>query len=834
MCGMRRRTVAYDRAAERILQGEFVKPSQSIRIASHTPLRPPRCRLPERKLARAIHRSLTISAVRYRQTNAAASLRLSLDPDTEHRCGFDPLSLRETAEGRVATFYEELATYRDDDFPRLVHALKAALAVVVTMLICMRLELRTPRTGMVSAAIVMLPMQSGMIIGRAFYRALGLCVGCFAGLTLLCLFSQQPALFIAGLAVWIGLFTAGSSYYKNFQSYGFVLSGYAASITAVPEWTNPYDVSTNVIHVVSEVVIGVAVGSLVGALAFPRGVSGTIRSWGQKTLTKLLTVARSAILGKSDDEQTQAFIGLLNDTVAIEGLRTAAVFEDPEMRLRNDALLKLDRSFLDVIPGVRSIYRARQLAIREDADTEEGVRRILAPIAALAERVGTLDFSARGALVQVSSELNFARANIPGQVSNELAHAAHRQPLHAELVEMAAAQAFALLASLGRFCDACLGMLDQPRAQFVPSALGAIQFLRTAPMRSNGTVAAMAGVRAAIAVALVGTAWIASGWDDGFSALVAVAISAGLFSSNPVATTASWQLFTGCAASFVVAFILNFYIFPLSDDVTLTCVYIGTIIMVGSYTNTFPKVATIGAGFCVFFCYIASPSNPAVYDPAFLLDRGFALLLGLGSAALSFSLIFPREGLWVARRYGAQVRDILDRATRDESADESSPWIGPALRDAIVQMMSVQNIPKDFRNAYLAWAFGALSISNAIVQLRALGATHRYTMPTGWADVQRHWLDAISSMARTPNPETTQAAIHATEQALNGARFAQPSDKNNADSKSNADSGNKADSKNNADDASHAEFEIRAHLYTALAALMDQRVALPLCSRALT
>ena len=719
----------------------------------------------------------------------------------------------------MTTIFEELATYRDDDFPRFVHALKAALAVVVTMLICMRLELRTPRTGMVSAIIVMLPMQSGMIIGRAFYRALGLCVGCFAGLLLLCLFSQQPTLFIAGLAVWIGLLTAGASYYKNFQSYGFVLSGYAASITAVPEWSNPYDVSTNVIHVVSEVVIGVAVGSLFGALAFPRGVSGAIRTWGQKTLSKLLTAVRSAALDQSDDEQTQAFIGLLNDTVAIEGLRTAAVFEDPEMRLRNDALLQLDRTFLDVIPGVRSIYRARQLAIREDADTADSVRRILAPVAALTERVGSLDYSTRGALVQALSALRITRSSLPGQVSHELAQATHRDPRHAELVEMAAAQVFAFVASLSRFCEACLGMLEQPRAQFVPSVVGAIRFLRTAPLRSNPTVAAMAGVRAAIAVALVGSAWVVSGWDNGFSALVSVAISAGLFSTNPAPTTASWQLFAGCAASWVVAFILNFYVFPLSADFTLACVYIGTVILFGSYTNTFPKVATMGAGFCVFFCYISSPSNPPVYDPAFLLDRGFALLVGLGCAALSFSLIFPREGLWVARRYGAQVRDILDRATHDEISADASPWIGSALRDAIVQMMSVQNVPKEFRNAYLAWAFGALSISNAVVQLRALGAANRPRMPTGWAEVQAHWLDAISNMARTPTPETTQAAILATERAVDRARIARPSSGNDAD---------------NANDDGHAEFEIRVHLYTVLAALMDQRAVLPLCSRALT
>jgi hypothetical protein len=90
------------------------------------------------------------------------------------------------------------AVYRDVDVPRLVHGLKTALAAVLCMLICMRLELRAPGTAMVSAVIVMLHQQSGMVIARAFYRALGICFGGTAGLVLMCVFAQQPPLFLSG------------------------------------------------------------------------------------------------------------------------------------------------------------------------------------------------------------------------------------------------------------------------------------------------------------------------------------------------------------------------------------------------------------------------------------------------------------------------------------------------------------------------------------------------------------------------------------------------------------------------------------------------------------
>lgn len=65
----------------------------------------------------------------------------------------------------------------------------------LAMGVCMRLELRTPATAMVSCIIVMMHQQSGMVIARGFYRGLGMVCGSFAGLVLIALFPQQPWLF---------------------------------------------------------------------------------------------------------------------------------------------------------------------------------------------------------------------------------------------------------------------------------------------------------------------------------------------------------------------------------------------------------------------------------------------------------------------------------------------------------------------------------------------------------------------------------------------------------------------------------------------------------------
>jgi uncharacterized membrane protein YccC len=131
---------------------------------------------------------------------------------------------------------EELKQYSSDDHPRFLHIAKVAIAATMAMGLCMRLELRAPATAMVSCIVVMMHQQSGMVIARGFYRGLGMLCGSLAGLVLVSLFSQQPWVFLLALAAWIGLCVFGALYFRNFQSYGFLLTGYGTAIRRCPLW----------------------------------------------------------------------------------------------------------------------------------------------------------------------------------------------------------------------------------------------------------------------------------------------------------------------------------------------------------------------------------------------------------------------------------------------------------------------------------------------------------------------------------------------------------------------------------------------------------------------
>ena len=116
--------------------------------------------------------------------------------------------------------------------------LRTLLAFFLTGWIAMRLSLPQPSTAMLTAIIVA-NRQSGMVLAKSFYRALGTLAGALAAFAIVAAFPQQRELFLLALALWIGLCAGGATLYRNFTAYAFVLGGYTAAIIAIPVINDP-------------------------------------------------------------------------------------------------------------------------------------------------------------------------------------------------------------------------------------------------------------------------------------------------------------------------------------------------------------------------------------------------------------------------------------------------------------------------------------------------------------------------------------------------------------------------------------------------------------------
>ncbi|MET3228026.1 UNVERIFIED_ORG: putative membrane protein YccC [Burkholderia sp. 1263] len=673
---------------------------------------------------------------------------------------------------------DELKTYWSDDAPRFLHMAKVALAAAFAMGLCMRLELRSPGTAMVSVVIVMMHQQSGMVIARGFYRGLGMVCGSLAGLVLIAWFAQQPLLFFIALAAWIGACVFGASYYRNFQSYGFVLTGYGTAITAIPAWPDPYGVFDNVVYTVSEVVIGVVCASLVSALVWPRRVAPALYASSQKNFANLLDALHAMLERGSAAAGFDTFLGLIRERAGVESLRSGAVFEDPSIRLHGHVFLDLDRSFLDSVAWLHALHQLKaRVAAEAEPRAQAAVDALIGGLLAIVPRGSPAGALTLEQIETLPGRLAAFEQALPARLGTLLDSLADLSPRQRQFVATTGAALFFSIADLRVLCSSYVEARSadrRPWSQSVLQALGRVGRIGITRATANRTAAMIAGMRAAVAVSLVGAAWLASGWVGGASAIVAVAITSALFALAPNPAVASWQIFCGCLAGWLAGFAFNFFLLPRLDGFVLLASSMAIFVMAGSYINTFAKTAVLGLGFSIYFCFIVGISNPTVYNPSAYLDTGFALLFGIAAAAVAFSVIVPRAGDWITAQYLKQIRALVAHTAPDAELDDELLLSFEAhLRDFIIQIASAPADARVDRNGLIGWAFAALELGRAMIQMRLDTEQLGDTLPASWPEVQRAWLAALAEVFTAMTPQAGENAVAATRRALVALPFAQ-------------------------------------------------------------
>ncbi|BCG03424.1 hypothetical protein PPGU19_079920 (plasmid) [Paraburkholderia sp. PGU19] len=661
---------------------------------------------------------------------------------------------------------DELRQYWSDDYPRFRHVAKVAIAATLAMGLCMRLELRGPGTAMVSCIVVMMFQQSGMVIARGFYRGLGMVCGSLAGLVLASLFSQASWLFLLMLAAWIGLCVFGSSYFRNFQSYGFLLTGYATAITSLPALSNPYGVFDNLVYTISEVVIGVACASLVSALILPRRVAPDLYAASQNNLGHLFAAIHTLLGAALPKDGFGTMLDLLRERANVQSLRVGAVFEDPSIRLQHHAFIKLDTGFVDTLASAHALHQViARASVEANARTVRAANQLIVSFLAIVPTGIAPGASAELQVDALSVPLAGFERSLNVRVDAALKALEDEPACQRVFIEMTGA---ALHGFVGNLRELCRSFVEARRADQRPwqqSVLRLITHIDSTRATSNRAAAILNGMRAAAAVLSVGAMWLASGWVGGSSALVSVAIVSALFTLAPDPVAASWQMFCGCVAGAIVGFFIAFFVFPLFDSFALLAACMAFPIVASSYLNTFPKTATLGLGFGVFFCYTINIANPVTYHPAQFLDTAFGLSLGIAAAAVAFSTIVPLAGDWISRQYLKQMRSLVTKSARDDDLEALSHRFESGMRGFIMRIASAPAGERVDQTRLVASAFAALEVGRAMIAVRQDTARLAARLPNGWRTLQDEWLDAMADVFSAATSEARDRAMRATQQA---------------------------------------------------------------------
>lgn len=655
----------------------------------------------------------------------------------------------------------------DAERDRLVHALKTAIALVLAVGVCMRLELPQPRTAMLSAIILMGSQQSGMVIARGFYRFLGLFGGCVAGLVLVALFAQASTPFFVGLACWIGICVWGAAYYRNYQSYGFVLAGFSTAITAVPVWQSPYGIFDNVIYTLSEVSIGVVSSSLVSALIFPKGAIEALLLAGRRHVASLITFARR--LTGSELSQADLYglhLALIGERANIEALRTAAVFEDPALRLSNPRMIRLNQRFLDTNASFHAVRRIRERIERVDVDAIPLVQPFFDDFLSMLPQLSPgQDFSPEQARA-LSVALNTFRSTLIHRLKamiNAMPNVS--SSLRQDVVGAPSQLYFAtenLAAYLSDFAD--LRDILQARPPRGTTPVRPARSFSTA----NHLAAMVAGLRAIVAICSVASLWVLSGWDGGANALIGVSIGSALFAIAPKPAVASEQAFRGCLVGGLIAVCLTYVFFPRIDGFPLLALAISPPLMFGAYLSQRPSTAVFGLTMSIYFCFVLNLTNPTVFALEPFLDSFLAFLLGIGVAALAFAVLAPHGGAWLTRAYLRQVRRLTSRTISSRHFDDDAlPRFESGLRDFVIHIAADPGTSASDRQRLLGWAFAALEGGRTVIQVcESAERHHGGWLPSGWTALQAALQAALAALFDEVTPQRHARALDATRAAI--------------------------------------------------------------------
>lgn len=571
----------------------------------------------------------------------------------------------------------------------IIFSLKTFAAALLALSVAFWLGLDDPRWSLLTVYVVSQP-DSGLVIAKSYYRMLGTIGGVLISVALVFGLAQYGELFLASVAVWIGVCNFAARATRNFASYGIQLAGYTLAIVGIPAALNPAGAYPLILARFTEIALGIGCAALVSRLIFPGELVPKLVARSRELVRSAKHFADAAIEPGADRRELDAeCIRLATDFGAVEAMRSSAFFESSDARILNGSLRSL-------------IYAAVELCIvAGKANAPSGsARNGGAPI------VNTDDMPRETAEV-VSALVRTADCRAVSR--------AHQQLLEAE------------------------GALYHGQAVADPGG--------TRRLSSDPVAAAFVGMRSALAIAITTFLWFATAWPNGPTAVVVAAVICTLVASIEQPEKISWALAATVLIAVVPVFVTQFYLLPYAVDFVSMSFTLAPVLLICGFVMAQPKIGSLGLLAAVYFAFASNIDNVMTYDAASFLNSSSAILVGIGVAAKLFSICFPESPARLFRRFCRQLSARLSDLAADTQATVRTVEFG-VCEQLAGALSGVKGEPGLEHRCLVAGAI-ALSSGRSIVQLCTALATGR--LPPGIIAGLSSLLDGLSQTYTDPS-----------------------------------------------------------------------------------
>jgi uncharacterized membrane protein YccC len=622
--------------------------------------------------------------------------------------------------------------------PRLpaawAHVIRVVLAAWLALYIAYFVQLDSPYWAATTVLAVANPVR-GALFSKSQWRVLGTIVGAVAMVTLIAVFPQQPVLFMAGVAVWLGIFTFIASLMRSFRAYGAVLAGFTVSLIAFGAIGHPETIIYVAFARVSAVTIGVLSIAFV-ALIF-HGAIGEFEL--ERRVAYLIGAVahllRDDLQGQPDrspySEQAQIYLEL----TATEEVIEFASIESFDIRRRSNALrIGIAELFGALVAGTHTIGM-----VRDAADGMPGDHEAKDPAISILNEALTQ-------FVQLSRSPNAAMANELLRVTQ-----AARDGLEtlmrnctSETYVMALADARELLDRLARATRSITVIHDEAR----PAPIRLRSYLGWHTALRNG-------LRAMIAMELGSLFWIATAWPSGGSMLALLGLVCGLLATNPSAAAASIDFAKGVLLATFLAFVCKFGLLTHVTGFPLLALSLLPFLAGGAYAGTKPHLTSVVVPLLVFFMPLVGATNPTQYDLEAFLNVAFAYICGSICAVLAFRIVLPPNPALNVQRLCNSIAHDVERLGRPGRLDGRLPWEHLQHQKLVRLIGRLQGASAARYEVVLKEVSAAITVGSAAIQVRA--ALAGGILPAPAAAVAEEAIRLLRDLRSNPDAAATRS-----------------------------------------------------------------------------
>lgn len=578
-----------------------------------------------------------------------------------------------------------------------IFALRTTSAGLIALLVSYALRLDHPHWAMMTVFIVAQPV-AGMVLAKGFFRLVGTLVGAGAALALVPVFAGHAWLFVAVLALWIGLCTFVSSLLRNPEAYGAALAGYTAVIIGLPAVGEPHLLHELALARCGEIVIGIVCAGLTSRLILPQLAGEAMSARLARCITDLASYAAGAFSG-GDPARLQALHRkLIADTQALSEMRAYARLETPSMSTRAHSVRRTIGHLLSALSAARMLQTH---AAPENTALMPMREALKTAVDALADADTLNDTASHVARLDNIAALAGAPPPAAGEGGDPIGTLTR--------LNIAAEFAQALKGAL-RGLDALRRPPESTRRARRQPAL---------VIHRDYHAAWRNAVRATAATALMAAFWLETQWPGATEIVIIVAVVSSLFAARPFPVKVAWDFFKGTLLALPFAFVLGQYVLPAFPGFGWFMLFVVPVLLPAALAMPNPRMTGIAAAFVINFLAFMSPRQVMVYNPQEFLAGSVSLLVGILLAIGVFLTVLPTDPSATMERIVRAMREDLARLCLHERIARRSAFESLAY-DRINQLMPLLQASGRRGEALFGGSVAAVTVGLEILRLRKI------------------------------------------------------------------------------------------------------------------